>query len=224
MSKRGKRRGCSGLPLLDKRSRRASSPSATGAWSRARFPGPGAGVAAQLPRPAAVNLCEDRYHFLVAFCAVVWPGRPICCRVARAPSGRRGDGRVSGLLRAGRRARRRRRASWPPPLPAVNAASACRRCRRAGRRDRLHLRLHRPAQTQPEDLGQLLRQHRAQRGAAARPAAPQYRRHGAAAAHVWHGDVGAAAALGGAASTIASHSFRPTLRTPCAKSARRGCW
>src|SRR6478735_9419846 len=35
-----------------------------------------AGVAAQLPRgTAAVNLCEDRYHFLVAFAAVAVAGQ-----------------------------------------------------------------------------------------------------------------------------------------------------
>ena len=42
-------------------------------------------VAAQLPAAAAVNLCEDRYAFLVAFCAVVMRGQTNLLPSSRAP-------------------------------------------------------------------------------------------------------------------------------------------
>lgn len=65
-----------GLPLI------LGSHSRIVAWlhgrpvSQAEFLGHVAAVAAQLPRAnAAVNLCEDRYHFLVAFAAVAVAGQ-----------------------------------------------------------------------------------------------------------------------------------------------------
>jgi acyl-coenzyme A synthetase/AMP-(fatty) acid ligase len=42
-------------------------------------------VAARLPAAAAVNLCEDRYAFLVAFCAVVMRGQTNLLPSSRAP-------------------------------------------------------------------------------------------------------------------------------------------
>lgn len=43
-------------------------------------------VAARLPEaPSAVNLCEDRYAFLVAFCALAWRGQANLLPPSRAP-------------------------------------------------------------------------------------------------------------------------------------------
>jgi len=66
------------LPLLA-----AADPARVVAWregeaiSAGHFLAEVRAVAASLPHaPAVVNLCEDRYAFLVVFCA----GRPTCCR------------------------------------------------------------------------------------------------------------------------------------------------
>ena len=75
------------LPLLV-----ASDPQRTLAWrhgravSAAQFLAHVAQVAARLPEaPAAVNLCEDRYAFLVAFCALAVRGQINLLPPSRAP-------------------------------------------------------------------------------------------------------------------------------------------
>jgi acyl-coenzyme A synthetase/AMP-(fatty) acid ligase len=72
----GARSDAASLPLV------AGSPGRVVAWiggrpvSQNEFLGHVAAVAAQLPHAnAAVNLCEDRYHFLVAFAAVAVAGQ-----------------------------------------------------------------------------------------------------------------------------------------------------
>src|SRR5688500_6935917 len=77
----------------------ASSPLATGAAARAvafdcggeialsTFLAHVRGLAATLPdRPCALNLCEDRYRFLVAFCAVALRGQTTLLPPSRAPA------------------------------------------------------------------------------------------------------------------------------------------
>jgi len=75
------------LPLLD-----AQAPHRALAWRDgsaidvAQFVAHVELVAAQLPHaPAAVNLCEDRYAFLVAFCAIVRRGQANLLPPSRAP-------------------------------------------------------------------------------------------------------------------------------------------
>ena len=52
----------------------------------ARFLAHVAAVTARLPAAAsAVNLCDDRYHFLVAFCAVACAGQMNLLPPSRAP-------------------------------------------------------------------------------------------------------------------------------------------
>jgi acyl-coenzyme A synthetase/AMP-(fatty) acid ligase len=75
------------LPLLA-----AGSPDRTVVWrhgeavSAARFLAHVQTVAEQLPvAPAAVNLCEDRYAFLVAFCAIALRGQTNLLPSSRAP-------------------------------------------------------------------------------------------------------------------------------------------
>ncbi|MEO6799804.1 MAG: AMP-binding protein [Rhodanobacter sp.] len=75
------------LPLLG-----AVDPTRTVAWCQAKpisarmFLTQVHAVAAALPEaPAAVNLCEDRYAFLVAFCAVVLRGQANLLPSSRAP-------------------------------------------------------------------------------------------------------------------------------------------
>jgi acyl-coenzyme A synthetase/AMP-(fatty) acid ligase len=75
------------LPLLG-----AADPARIVAWrhgqavSAANFLADVRTVAALLPHaPAAVNLCDDRYAFLVAFCAVVWRGQVNLLPSSRAP-------------------------------------------------------------------------------------------------------------------------------------------
>ena len=75
------------LPLLA-----AREPGRTLAWragvpvGAARFLAQVGRVAAQLPEaPAAVNLCEDRYAFLVAFCAIALRGQANLLPPSRAP-------------------------------------------------------------------------------------------------------------------------------------------
>ncbi len=75
------------LPLLG-----AADPARIVVWrhaepvSAARFLAQVHAVAAMLPDgPAAVNLCEDRYAFLVAFCAIVLRGQTNLLPSSRAP-------------------------------------------------------------------------------------------------------------------------------------------
>ncbi|MES1154747.1 MAG: AMP-ligase, partial [Rhodanobacter sp.] len=75
------------LPLLD-----AADPARIVAWrhgepvNAARFLAQVQAVAAGLPAaPAAVNLCEDRYAFLVAFCAIALRGQVNLLPSSRAP-------------------------------------------------------------------------------------------------------------------------------------------
>nr|WP_329743577.1 AMP-binding protein [Dyella sp. A6] len=75
------------MPLLD-----AQAPQRALAWREGRpvdtatFIAQVERVAAQLPdAPAAVNLCEDRYAFLVAFCAIVRRGQANLLPPSRAP-------------------------------------------------------------------------------------------------------------------------------------------
>ncbi|WP_430391868.1 AMP-binding protein [Dyella sp. 20L07] len=75
------------LPLLA-----AGHSQRTVAWrhgepvSAARFLAHVQAIAAQLPPAAtAVNLCEDRYAFLVAFCAIAWRGQANLLPSSRAP-------------------------------------------------------------------------------------------------------------------------------------------
>ncbi|QNK03303.1 AMP-binding protein [Dyella telluris] len=76
-----------GLPLL-----KAGEPDRPVVWrhaqpvSAARFMAHVQAVAEQLPvAPAAVNLCEDRYAFLVAFCAIALRGQANLLPSSRAP-------------------------------------------------------------------------------------------------------------------------------------------
>ncbi len=56
------------------------------AISKARFLAHVNAIAARLPRaPAAVNLCEDRYAFMVAFCAIMLRGQINLLPPSRAP-------------------------------------------------------------------------------------------------------------------------------------------
>ena len=158
-------------------------------------------------------------------------GRPTCCR----PRARRrvvdeamaqhpdsyciGDGDLvpapARYLRLPERAARTRR------------RDADARRRRAGR-DRLHLRQHRPPAGESEDLGQLPPQHRAEPRRAGRPVARRrraHRRHRAAAAHVRHGDVGAAAAARpGRACMRRGRSSPKTSRSALRMRAHRASW
>ena len=111
------------LPLLE-----AADPARTVAWrhgeavSAANFLADVRGVAASLPSAAAaVNLCEDRYIFLVAFCALVLRGQINLLPCARAPQA------VDEVMRAhpGCYALGEQRLDPPPPgyrqLPSLAA-------------------------------------------------------------------------------------------------------
>ena len=190
--------------------------------SAARFMAHVQAVAEQLPvAPAAVNLCEDRYAFLVAFCAIALRGQTNLLPSSRAPQA------VAEAMAAhpGSYALGEQALDAPPaalPAPAWSDGSAGRRrhadhsdaAGRPGGRHRLHLRFHRHAQGQPQDLGQLQRQQCGQPAHAARVGGQAFPRgrHGAAAAHVRHGDVGAAAL---------ARRRRRACRTPLA-AGRRG--
>ena len=161
------------------------------------------GVAALLPPGRyAVNLCEDRYRFLVSFCAIALPGQITLLRVvARAGGGRRCAVALRRQLLPGRR---RAAAGAAELLASARSAAAARRRnardRRCGhRRHRLHLGQHRRSAAQCQKLGRVPRQHPAESRRIAKPVAghaPVRGGHRAAAAHVRHGAVGAAAAAG----------------------------
>lgn len=66
---------------------RAVAFDARGGIDRQRFEDEVRGLAATLPAARyAVNLCEDRYRFLVAFCAAAWRGQTTLLPSSRAPA------------------------------------------------------------------------------------------------------------------------------------------
>jgi len=73
--------------LLRGAANRAVAFDGDGTIDRQRFEDEVRGLAATLP-PArfAVNLCEDRYRFLVAFCAAAWRGQTTLLPSSRAPA------------------------------------------------------------------------------------------------------------------------------------------
>lgn len=74
------------LPLLVAGADRTVAWRDGAAISAAQFLGHVRQVAAQLPvAPAAINLCEDRYAFLVAFCAIALRGQANLLPSSRAP-------------------------------------------------------------------------------------------------------------------------------------------
>ena len=167
----------------------------------------------------AINLCEDRYRFLVAFCAAAVRGQTTLLPPSRAPAV---IDQVRGAVSRQLLPRRRRAARWRrrnclrscrDALPRARRRAVADRRRRAGR-DRLHLRQHRPAAPNAKTWAQLPHQHRAEPGRARRTCSAgrrdaARRRHGAAAAHVRHGDVGAAAAARRRSRCIRARPFFP---------------
>ena len=126
-----------------------------------------------------INLCEDRYRFLVAFCAAAVRGQTTLLPPSRAPA-------VVDQVRAqypdsyclgddALRVRRRRDCVRLPQRAAGTRRRAAADRRRSRGRDRLHLRQHRPAARLRQDLGQLPHQHRAEPRRAGRPAATRGR-------------------------------------------------
>ena len=162
--------GSLALPLLNDRAMPTGlSPGATAApIAVGRVPGRCArgrgGVAACGAQ--AVNLCEDRYAFLVAFCAVALPrpDQPAAALARAAGDRRKCSPRIpaatrSATMRARRRCRALRARSHSTPTTRARDDRRAGSRRRADRRDRLHLRQHRPAEAEPEDLGERARQH-----------------------------------------------------------------
>ena len=72
-------------PLATGEPARAIAFDGAGPVPLARFLAQVRGLAAQLPPGPAVNLCEDRYRFLVAFCAVAARGHATLLPPSRAP-------------------------------------------------------------------------------------------------------------------------------------------
>ena len=191
-------------------------------------------LAAVLPSGRhAINLCEDRYRFLVAFCAVALRGQTTLLPPSRAPAvideelRRHAD---SYCLGDG--------ALQPEPPRYCACPSRC------PMQDGGPLRLDDAAlvaigftsgstgapTAEPEDLAQFPRQHRPEpRRAAAtcgpRDATAQRGRDGAAAAHVRHGDVGAAAAAGQRRGACRAPVLSRGCRAgACASAVAVACW
>ena len=109
-------------------------------------------------RRHAVNLCEDRYAFLVAFCAVAWRGQTQpAAVVARAAGDRRSPAAHPGSYALGderdRRVPPRHFVRMPALGEARRSAGDARARGRSRRRDRLHLRQHRPAESRTQRPG-----------------------------------------------------------------------
>ena len=202
------RRTCSFCAAAaERRGRRAGlSPGVTAApFPSPQFLADVEAVAAMLPAARqAVNLCEDRYAFLVAFCAVVVPrtDEPAAA-FARAARDRGSAGDASRQLRA-----RRTRARWH--LRALRSASHSQRRRRRAATSRC------PRSTASRSSRSVSRR-------AARASRRRIRKHGRACRRAARTTRARSAKRSASSPALSRTSSRPCRRSTCTVSSFRCC-